>query len=134
MTYREAILVITAALALSGCDAIERNRIRQLTKAELRLSTTEGLSVVRVDDWGFANHGGDVSLIKLDGATCTKVAATLRSPTPIDDPSVYYKLFQDQGLTTRIVRERAFETASGLGVNYALDESTCFLARESWYD
>jgi hypothetical protein len=128
------MLVLLAALVLPGCDAMEKRRIRHLIQDELRLSSADGLSVVKVDDWGFANHGGDFSLTKLDPDTCKKVAASLRPPTPINIQSYYYKLYQAQGLTTRMVRERGFENEVGLGVNYALDESTCFLARECWYD
>jgi hypothetical protein len=134
MARREIIFMLFAAHVLSGCDAMEKIRIRHLVKDELRLSSADGFSIVRVDDWGFANHGGDVSLIKLDRATCTKVAASLPHPTPINEQSFYYKLYQDQGLTTRIVREKGFVNTHGLGVNYALDESTCFLSRECSYD
>ena len=134
MTHRWFLAVLTAAFVLSGCDAIENSRVRSLVKQELGLPSSDGLSIVRREDWGFANRGGDVALIQLDRGTCRRVASSLSRETPINQKSHYYKLHKAQGLKAQFVRTKSLRNMAGLPVNYALDQSSCILARENWYD
>ena len=134
MTHRWSWGVLTAALVLSGCDVVENHRVRSLVQEELGLPSIDGLSVVERDNWGFASRGGDVALIQLDRGTCRRVAASLGPKTLINQKSHYYRLHKAQGLTAQFVRTKRLRNKAGLLVNYALEESSCILARENWYD
>jgi len=119
-------LVILLCIALSGCDYTEEQRVISQTEKELGIRFFNKPKMLLTETYGWAEEGGDRTLLQLNPEDCTEVSKRLKDETAMADGDAY-RLFNSIGITPKRIQRQFKFNENGDTRNYELDKASCLL-------
>jgi hypothetical protein len=101
---------------------------------DLGISLAATPTVLAAESYGWAEEGGDRSLLRLGSGDCVSVRNLLDPPALADPSSDYIRMFDAQGLHPRVVFQRYSRDEHGDHRHYVLDLQSCVLYREAHFE
>ena len=121
-------------ILIVGISLFDRYRLRTQTEADLRIVFAEPPDILDTESYGWAEEGGDQALIRLHNADCAKVADVLQVVEAADEWSDYYRMFRLEDLKPSTVRVQRWMNSHGDFKLYVLDQASCVLYREAFFE
>lgn len=124
-----ALLVVVGA-----CELVERQRLGDAVEAELGIVVDGPTALLATETYGWAEEGGDRSLLRLHPRDCAAARRALGQPMAADTPSGYAGMFATIGIHPRVVVRRFTMNEHGDYRDVVLDPSSCVLYWEAHFE
>jgi len=115
-------------------STFDRYRLRSQTEADLRIVFAETPELIDTESYGWAEEGGDRSLLRLHDTDCARVAEVLKVVEAVDEWSEYHRMFRAEGFRPRTVRVQHWMNSHGDTKDYVLDQASCVLYRDAFFE
>src|SRR5690349_13926085 len=77
------MFVVASSIAFSGCDYFEAQRVISQSENELGVKFSVRPEMLQSESYGWAEEGGDRTLLHLNAADCAMVAKRLPETDPV---------------------------------------------------
>jgi hypothetical protein len=121
-------------ILILGVLAFDRYRLLTQIEADLGIVFVESPEIMETESYGWAEEGGDRALVQLHSADCAKVAVVLLVVETADELSEYHEMFRLEGLEPSTVRVRHTMNDHGDFKHFVLDQASCVLYWEAFFE
>jgi len=126
------VVPIVFCIVLVGCDYFEARRVVSQSENELGIHFLDSPAMLQSESYGWAEEGGDRALLRLSAADCTQVSSRLKEIGPVGIDSS--RMFAVAGIEPTRVRRKFEMNQHGDTRQYELDEASCVLFRDAYFE
>lgn len=128
------LLLVVLFVYLAYDPLIEAPRLKEQTQEDLKITFSESPKLLETETFGWAEEGGDRSLLKLSPSDCTTVVNILGDLEKPEAEANYMRMFNAEGLNPPRVRSKYWSNTHGDTKLYVLAPSACVLFREAFFE
>lgn len=127
-------LILVGAFLYFDSDFYEARRLHSQIEQDLKIKLNKIPELIARQTYGWAEEGGDISLLKLNNSDCLLISKTMTSSSIVDQREEYWLLFSNNGVRPSEVKTWHKWYPNLDFTHYALDENSCYLFRRSHYE
>ena len=137
LLLKAVFIFITILLCLYfyfDSDFGEIRRLKGQIEKNLNINLSELPELINRENYGWAEEGGDISLVKLNSNDCSLVSSVMTGEEATSTKSDHMKMFIKNKLKPASVKTWFYKNKHGDFTEYALDSSSCVLFRRYHYE
>jgi len=127
-------IILISSFFIPDLDFIEIRRLREHIEKDLKTNLSDLPELINRESYGWAEEGGDISLLKLNSNDCPLVSSLITETEEINIKSDYMKMFIKNKLNPVFLKSWFYENKHGDFTKYVFDSGSCVLFRRYHYE
>jgi len=128
------VLTVIGLFFYLDSDFVEIRRLRGQVENNFKLKLSELPELVDRESYGWAEEGGDISLLMLNSKDCLLISSAMTDTEVVNEKSKYIKVFMRNNFYPKKLKTWRKSNSHGDFFEYALDVNSCVLYRKFHYE